>query len=584
MKERVYQGVGVSSGVAIGPVYLFTKKKVPISERDISEEEVPRELERFRKALARSKQELLAIRQRISSELGNEQAKIFDVQIDICGDAALIEDVEERVRRKRKNVEYVFHEVLTRYLHIIAGFEDEVLMERHTDIRDFMDRVMAHLMETRRKDFSEIDFAAVVVARDIAPSDTAAMDKSKILGFVTDIGGRTSHTAIMAQSLGIPAVVGLHNVSDVVESENQVIVDGNRGILIVNPSEETRQRYDQEMFRIKAFEDKLLELKDLPAVTTDGHQVVLSANIEFPEELYSVIAHGAQGVGLYRTEFLFMNREDLPSEEEQFQAYKQILEGIKPHPVIIRTFDLGGDKFVSHLDIPFEMNPFLGWRAIRFCLERLDIFKVQLRAILRAGVYGDMKLMYPMVSSVDEVVRANAVVDEVKEELLREGVPFAESFEIGAMIEIPSAALTAEIIAKEVDFFSIGTNDLIQYTLAVERTNDKIAHLYKPCHPGVLRLVRKTIDDGHNNGIWVGMCGEMAAEAPMSLILLGMGLDEISVSPAFVPKIKKVIRSLSYKEAEEFAKEAMHYQSAEDIKEKAYERLREVIPEMLESE
>jgi phosphotransferase system enzyme I (PtsI) len=404
------------------------------------------------------------------------------------------------------------------------------------------------------------------------------MERGKVLAFATDLGGRTSHTAIMAASMGIPAVVGLHDLSSKVHDRDQLIVDGNRGIVVVNPTEETLQRYSREIFRLKAFEDELTEIRDQPAVTTDGHRVMLSANIEVPDELGNVRANGAEGVGLYRTEFLYMSRDELPTEDEQFEAYKTILEGLAPSPVIIRTFDLGGDKFVSHLDIPFELNPFLGWRAIRFCLERVDIFKAQLRAILRASVYGNLKLMYPMISSVDEIISANAILDEAKEELLREGVRFSESFEIGVMIEVPSAAMTADIIARHVDFFSIGTNDLIQYTLAVERTNDRIAHLYQPCHPAVLRLVKMTIEAGHAHDIWVGMCGEMAAEPPIAMLLVGMGIDELSMSAIAVPKIKKVIRSISYAEAVDFAREVGAYDRADKIREMAVERLRSIVP------
>jgi len=581
LSEQMYQGLGVSPGVAIGSVYLYEAKiEKEVIEQDISDDKIPGEIERFENALEETKKQLREIRQRIAVERGVEFASIFDVQIHLMEDKVTIDEVIENIKFRKKNVEYIFHQVFSRTLRIIAGSEDRFFSERHIDIGDVMRRMLRNLMGTNELDFSDMPFATVVVAHDISPSDTAAMEKSKILGFATNVGGPTSHTAIMARSLAIPAVVGLHTISDVIEKSDQVIVDGNRGIVIVSPTEETVNRYSNEIFRIKAYEDKLQEIRTLPAVTVDDHRIILAANIEFPEELETVISHGAEGIGLFRTEFLYMNSAELPSEETQFEAYKKVIEGVKPHSVIIRTFDLGGDKYVSHLEIPFEMNPFMGWRAIRLSLERLDIFKIQLRAILRAGAYGNMKLMFPMISSTDEIERASAVVEEVKHELDKEGIEYAREFETGAMIETPSAAMTADIIAQHVDFFSIGTNDLIQYTLAVERANDKIAHLYQPCHPAVLRLIKNVIEQAHESNIWVGMCGEMAAESPMALILIGMGLDEISTSPTMVPKIKKAIRSLSYKDAVEFTNEILQLESADQIKARATEALKELLPEV----
>jgi len=580
--EQSCYGLGVSPGVAIGTAYLFKQETTAVPERTITAEQVEPEYARFLEALQASREQVMSVRKRVAGEVGEEQAKIFDFQIHIINDKHLAGEVKERLAARLQNVEVVFTESIERYIQLLSDIDDELFRERRTDIRDVRDRILTNLAERRPRGIEELPFASVVVAHDIAPSDAAMMEHGKVLAFATDLGGRTSHTAIMAASLGIPAVVSLHDLSLKVQSGDSVIVDGHRGIVVVNPTEEMLQRYNRELFRIKEFEDELAEIREEPAVTTDGHRVVLSANIELPDEIPNVRAHGAEGVGLYRTEFLYMSRESLPSEDEQYEAYKAILEGLAPDPVIIRTFDLGGDKFVSHLDIPFELNPFLGWRAIRFCLERVDLFKVQLRAILRASVHGNLKLMYPMISSVDEVVSANAILDETKEELLRDNVPFNESFEIGAMIEVPSAAMTADIIAGEVDFFSIGTNDLIQYTLAVERTNDKIAHLYKPCHPGVLRLVKMTIDAAHEHDIWVGMCGEMAADPAVAMLLVGMGIDELSVSAIAVPKIKKVIRSISYAEVVDFARDVIRYNRAERIREMADERLRSVLPELSE--
>ena len=580
--EQSYFGIGVSPGVAIGVAHMFRQEMGALPQRPIQPEQVEAEYARFKEALGMSREQVLAVRGRVAREIGEEQAKIFDFQIHIINDAHLAGEVKEALARRLLNVEVVFTEAIERYIQVLSDIDDELFRERRTDIRDVRDRILTNLAQRRPRTMAELPFASIIVAHDIAPSDAAMMERGKVLAFATDLGGRTSHTAIMAASMRIPAVVSLHDMSLKVHDGDQLIVDGNRGIVIVNPAEETVQRYNREIFRLKAFEEELIEIREQPAVTTDGHRVVLSANIEVPEEIESVRSNGAEGVGLYRTEFLYMSRDELPNEQEQYEAYKTILEGLKPDPVIIRTFDLGGDKFVSHLDIPFELNPFLGWRAIRFCLERVDIFKTQLRAILRASVYGNLKLMYPMISSVDEIVSANAILDEAKEELLREGTPFTESFEIGAMIEVPSAAVTADIIAEEADFFSIGTNDLIQYTLAVERTNDRIAHLYKPCHPGVLRLIKMTIEAAHEHDIWVGMCGEMAADPSIAMLLVGMGIDELSTSTIAVPKIKKVIRSISYAEAVDFARELLKYQRADRIQEMANERLRSVLPALYE--
>jgi phosphoenolpyruvate-protein phosphotransferase (PTS system enzyme I) len=579
LSEKIYQGLGVSPGVAIGAVYVHESKiEKELVVYDIADEDISAEIERFSAALDQTRDQIKEIRKRVSVERGVEYASIFDVQLHLIEDQITIDEVIEGIRFRKKNAEYVFYQVVSRPLRIIAGSEDEFFSERHTDIGDIMRRMLRNLMQRKEVDFSDMPFATVVVAHDISPSDTAAMEKSKIFGFATDVGGPTSHTAIMARSLGIPAVVGLHKISEMVEKVDQVIIDGNRGLVIVGPEEETLDRYHNEIFRIRAYEDKLQEIRALPAETGDGHKITLAANIEFPEEIETVLSHGAEGIGLFRTEFLYMNRADLPDEDEQFEAYKRVLEGVHPHAVIIRTFDLGGDKFISHLDIPFEMNPFMGWRAIRLSLERSDLFKIQLRAILRAGVYGNMKLMFPMVTSIDEVKSALEIVEEAKQELEQEGVEYSDDFEVGAMIETPSAAMTADILADKVDFFSIGTNDLIQYTLAVERGNDKIAHLYQPCHPAVLRLINQVIEEAHKKNIWVGMCGEMASESPMLLILLGMGLDELSVSPTMVPKIKKVIRSVSYKKAIEFTNEILQLTEYNEIRRRATEVLAKIVP------
>jgi phosphotransferase system enzyme I (PtsI) len=403
------------------------------------------------------------------------------------------------------------------------------------------------------------------------------MHKQNVAAFVTDIGGKTSHTAIMAKSLEIPAVVGVEEGTAKIKPGDILIVDGIAGLVIVDPDEETLREYRQEAEKLKGIAERFLSVKDLPAVTLDGKVVVINANIEFPDEVPSVKLHGAEGIGLYRTEFFYMNRKDLPSEEEHYQAYKYVAEEMNPYPVIIRTLDLGGDKFLSQIQFPHEMQPFLGWRAIRFCLARPDIFKLQLRAILRASVHGNLKVMYPMISGVEELRQANKILEEAKQELKNKGASFNDDIKVGAMIEIPSAAMTVDILAKEADFFSIGTNDLIQYSLAVDRANEKVAYLYEPAHPAVLRLIKNIIDVSHKSKIEVGMCGEMAGEQNLTLVLLGMGLDEFSIPPQVIPELKYIIRSVTFKQAQEIAEQALKFCTGTEVEEFTKIKLKEIL-------
>jgi phosphotransferase system enzyme I (PtsI) len=580
-KEKTYKGIAVSPGIAMGKVFIFDSQDEVIIARMIREEDIPKEIARFEEALIATRREILHIQKQITHKMGVEHAEIFNAHLMVLEDRALIEEVTKRLEKERHSVEYVFQQVIKKYSEIFSQINDEYLKERASDIRDVGRRVLHNLTGKRKDDLIHLPEEMIVIAYDLSPSDTALMHKERVIGFATDIGSRTSHTAIMARSLEIPAVVGLHDLSSKLLTGQMIILDGNRGLVIVNPSKETIKEYRTERQQILVLENKLTALKDLPAKTLDGNSVILSANIEMPEDIHSVLSHGAQGVGLYRTEFFYMNRTDLPTEEEHFKAYHEVAEKVWPNDVIIRTLDLGGDKFLSHLDIPREMNPFLGWRAIRFCLERLDIFKIQLRAVLRASALKNIKLMYPMISGVDEFKQAQEVLEQVKNDLKSKGIPFNNELEVGAMIEIPSAAMTADILAEEVDFFSIGTNDLIQYSLAVDRVNEKIAHLYQPAHPGVLRLIRTVIEAGKAKGIWTGMCGEMAGDPAMALILLGMGLNEFSTSPSAVPEIKRTIRSVKMSDAKALADEALKMTSAQEIEKKAMKLLSEIDPELV---
>ena len=575
------KGIGVSPGVTIGRAFLLGEERLSPPRREISSGKVAEELARFERALAQTTEEIVQIRKKVAQEIGEEHAHILDAHLLVLEDVLLIEETMRRVEKEKLNVEYVFSDVLEQLARRFEVMDDEYLRERASDVRDIGRRVLRNLLGRKRKSLSDLEEEVIVVAYDLSPSDTALMHKEKVIGFVTDVGGKTSHTAIMARALEIPAVVGLKDITARVNRRDQLIVDGTNGVIIINPDEETLKRYRQEEVEIKVFEKKLEELKDLPAETPNGHRIELAANLELPEEIPSILAHGAAGIGLYRTEFFYLNRADLPTEDEHYQAYKSVAEQMSPHSVIIRTLDLGGDKFTSQLEIPREMNPFMGWRAIRFCLERPDIFKVQLRAILRASAHGNLKIMYPMISGIEELKRANLVLGEVREELREKGVPFDEDLEVGVMIETPSAAMTADILAREVKFFSIGTNDLIQYSLAVDRINEKIAYLYEPTHPAVLRLIKHVIEAGHRQGIWVGICGEMVAEPALTLILLGMGLDEFSMSAVALPEIKRIIRSVTLKEARKLVKQILTFSTAQEVEECARKKLLEIAPDIV---
>jgi len=579
MKKRILlKGIPAAPGLIVGKAFCLGSEDMQVQKRAISESQVPKEVTRFKEALIKTRAEILDIQKKISREMGVRHAQIFNAHLLVLEDRTLIEGVITRLKKERFCIEYIFLEVLKKYIKTFSHIDDPYLRERLSDIEDVGKRILRNLRGIRRDILTNLKEKLIIVAYDLSPSDTASMHKEKVIGFITDIGGKTSHTAIMAKALEIPAVVGLEEATAKIETGDNIIVDGTRGEVLVNPDRATLDKYKLQSEKLVRQELVLLKLRDLPAETPDGREVQLAANIELPEELASVVAHGARGIGLYRTEYFYMNRMDLPTEEEHFEAYKKVSQQVEPYSVVIRTLDLGGDKFLSQLDIPQEMNPYLGWRAIRFCLARPEIFKVQLRAILRASAYGKLKLMYPMISGIEELRQANRMLEQVKEELRRRKIPFDEDIEVGAMIEIPSAALTCDILAKEADFFSIGTNDLIQYSIAVDRVNEKIAYLYEPAHPAVLRLIKNVIDSGHKENVWVGMCGEMASEPAFALLLLGLGLDEFSVSPAAVPGIKRVIRSVTLKQAKDMAHKALTLTTGKEVEAFSKEKLKELVP------
>jgi len=579
-KEIVLKGIPASPGITTGRIFLFGREQYAIPRRNIKEEQIPGEIKRFKDTLVQTKNEILEIKKRISEEMSLEHGQIFSAHLLVIEDSMLIEEVVSKLKKEKLSIEYIFQNVLKKYIKVFSEMDDDYLKERISDINDVGRRVLKNLIGAKEDILTNLKEKVVVVAYDLSPSDTATMHKKNVISFATDIGGRTSHTAIMAKSLEIPAVVGLETITKKVETGDVIIVDGTHGIVIVNPALKTLKKYELDRERLVAVEKHLLELKDLPCVTLDGRNIELVANIEVPEDVPSVLAHGAEGIGLYRTEYFYMNRRDLPTEEEQYKAYSAVARKMKPYSVVIRTLDLGGDKFLSQLDVPQQMNPFLGWRAIRFCLARPDIFKAQLRAILRASAHGKLKIMYPMISGVEELKQANAILEEVRKELRKASMPFDENMEVGAMIEVPSAALTSDILAKEADFFSIGTNDLIQYSLAVDRVNEKIAYLYEPTHPAVLRLIKTVIENGHHAGVWVGMCGEMAGDIIMTIILLGLGLDEFSTSPIAIPEIKRIIRAVTMDQAKAIAVEAISLSTGREVDKFARKKLKSIVPDL----
>ena len=574
--ETVMKGIPAAPGIAVGPAYLYARTVPQVQMRHITAPDVPAELERLKTAMTRAEKELQKIHAFAEQKLGTEGAGIFEAQIMILNDAVLIAAIERRITEELRNAEYVVWDEITRYKRMMLASPDEYMHERAQDVEDVMHRIVRNIQD--QKLFSRLDGESVIISENLTPADTVIFSRNQILGYATDLGGTTSHAAILSRSLKIPAVVGLRNATRQVRPGDQVAIDGYSGLLIINPSEETLQHLQRKAARFREFDERLTAIAGLVAETADHRLIELSANIEFPEEVEFARSQGAAGVGLYRTESQIIGRAQYPSEEEQAEVYTLVAEGMYPHPVIFRTFDVGGDKVMP--DAQAEENPFLGWRGIRILLDQPEIFQAQLRALLRASTRRNVRIMFPMVSTVTEVRRARAQLEAAKADLRSRDIPFDEEMKIGVMIEVPAAAIMTDAIAAEVDFLSIGTNDLIQYLLAVDRDNAAVADLYQQFNPAVLRTVKAIIDAGHRRNVWVGMCGEMAGDPLATILLVGLGLDEFSTVPTTLPEIKKIIRSVRSKDARRVADRALTLETDEEIRTFLARTTRKLIPEL----
>ena len=559
------KGIPISPGIAISKVFVLQGEAVKIEPTVIDESQIEGEIDKFKQAVAKAKLELRTLQTRVAHRIGEENAKIFDVHQLLLEDSLIIEETISSIKREFKSADHAFYDTMEKFQHTLDDSSIDFFQSRIPDLKDIKKRVIKHIQGDRTDYLNKLEGSAVIVAIDLTPSDTVKLDRHKVRGFATDLGGRTTHVAIMARSMEVPAVVGLRRIARIVNEGDRIIIDGSKGHVLINPDEKTIQHYRKLREKYYDIETRLAGIRDLPCITLDGKEIELSANLEFSDEVESAKTHGARGIGLYRTDYIYLAGSALPTEDEQYHEYKKIVEKMTPEPVIVRTMDVGGDKQPKSFTIPPEENPFLGWRAIRISIERPDIFEVQLRAMLRASQHGNLKILLPMISGLEEIIECKAALERAKSELRKKKIPFDENVELGVMIEVPSAALLADKIAREVDFLSIGTNDLVQYLLAVDRGNERIAYLYKHLHPAVLRAIKQIIAAGHQEGVWVGMCGEMASDPLATLILLGLDLDEFSVTPTSVPEIKKIIRSVDYREAVRVANKALEFSKVSEV-------------------
>ncbi len=562
--SKLIKGIAASDGVAIAKAYLLVEPDFTFDKNE-KVTDVEGEVAKFNSAIEASKVELTKIRNNAEVQLGADKAAIFDAHLLVLDDPELIQPIQDKIKNENANAATALTDVTTQFVTIFESMDNEYMKERAADIRDVSKRVLSHILGVELPNPSMIDESVVIVGNDLTPSDTAQLNKEFVQGFATNIGGRTSHSAIMSRSLEIPAIVGTKSITQEVKQGDMIIVDGLNGDVIVNPTEDELIAYQDKRERYFADKKELQKLRDADTVTVDGVHAELAANIGTPNDLPGVIENGAQGIGLYRTEFLYMGRDQMPTEGEQFEAYKEVLEAMDGKRVVVRTLDIGGDKELSYLNLPEEMNPFLGYRAIRLCLAQQDIFRPQLRALLRASVYGKLNIMFPMVATINEFREAKAILLEEKENLKNEGHDISDDIELGIMVEIPATAALADVFAKEVDFFSIGTNDLIQYTLAADRMSERVSYLYQPYNPSILRLVKQVIEASHKEGKWTGMCGEMAGDETAIPLLLGLGLDEFSMSATSILKARRQINGLSKNEMTELANRAVDCATQEEV-------------------
>ena len=561
--STILKGIAASNGIAIAKAYRLVEPDLKVERKDIQNSE--QEINRFEEAIRQSQSELETIRDHAKKELGEEKAAIFEAHLLVLSDPEMTGSIKDKIKNEKVNAEFALKETADMFVSMFENMDNEYMKERAADIRDVTKRVLAHLLGVELPNPSLIAEEVIIVAEDLTPSDTAQLNRQFVKGFTTDVGGRTSHSAIMSRSMEIPAVVGTKEATKEIQNGDLVIVDGINGEVHVNPVPEVIESYKDKAEQFAKEKAEWAKLKNEKTYSSDGHQVELVANIGTPKDIEGVINNGGEGVGLFRTEFLYMGRDQLPSEEEQFEAYKTVLEGLNGKPVVVRTLDIGGDKELPYLNLPKEMNPFLGFRAIRLCLEDQDLFRTQLRALLRASVYGNLKIMFPMIATINEFREAKAILEEEKEKLIQDGTKVSDSIEVGIMVEIPSTAVMADQFAKEVDFFSIGTNDLIQYTLAADRMNERISYLYQPYNPAILRLVKMVIDAAHKEGKWAGMCGEMAGDETAIPLLLGLGLDEFSMSATSILKARSLIKKLNRSEMEQLASEALNKRTTAEV-------------------
>jgi phosphoenolpyruvate-protein phosphotransferase (PTS system enzyme I) len=561
--SSILKGIAASNGIAIAKAYRLVEPDLSFDKKSV--ENAEEEVARFQAAISTSKSELEAIRDKAREDLGEDKAQIFEAHLLVLSDPELLTPIEDKVKTENVNAEFALKETADMFVSMFESMDNEYMKERAADIRDVTKRILSHLLGVQIANPSMVTEEVIVIAEDLTPSDTAQLNRQFVKGFTTDIGGRTSHSAIMARSMEIPAVVGTKSVTSTVENGDMIIVDGLNGEVHINPTPEVIEEYKREHARYEDQKAEWAKLVNEPTVSKDGQHVELAANIGTPNDLDGVKNNGGEGVGLYRTEFLYMGRDELPTEEEQYEAYKAVLEGMEGKPVVVRTLDIGGDKELPYLNLPKEMNPFLGYRAIRLCLDEQEIFRTQLRALLKASPYGNLKIMFPMISNLQEFREAKAILEEEKKGLQENGTNVADKIEVGIMVEIPSTAVMADVFAKEVDFFSIGTNDLIQYTMAADRMNERVSYLYQPYNPAILRLVKMVIDAAHKEGKWAGMCGEMAGDEIAVPILLGLGLDEFSMSATSILRARSQIHGLNQSDMKKLAEEVLQLDTNDEV-------------------